>query len=114
MAENQADKIPIAEELGMKAVRCPTCGAKMKRNGRASAGAQRWRCGSYGASTTLSYDDSAARLGEFSAWLLSKETQASMPGQGRTFRRLAADFWPIWAMPEPTGEVRRALFLDGT
>ena len=32
MAENQADKIPIAEELGMKAVRCPSCGAKMKRN----------------------------------------------------------------------------------
>lgn len=36
-----------------------------------------------------------------------------MPGRGRTFRRLAAGFWPIWPMPEPTGEVFRALFLDG-
>ena len=56
----------------MKAVRCPSCGAKMKRNGRTGAGAQRWRCGSCGASTTVSYDDTAARLGEFLAWLLSK------------------------------------------
>lgn len=97
----------------MKAVRCPSCGAKMKRNGKTGAGAQRWRCGSCGASTTVSYDDTAARLAEFLAWLLSKETQAGMPGRGRTFRRLAADFWPIWAMPEPSGEVHRVLFLDG-
>lgn len=113
MAENQAVKIPISEEPEMKTVSCPSCGAKMKRNGKTSAGAQRWRCGSCGASTTLSYDDSAARLGEFLAWLLSKATQAGMPGRGRTFRRLAADFWPIWPMPEPTGEVHRALFVDG-
>lgn len=53
----------------MKAVRCPSCGAKMKRNGKTSAGAQRWRCGSCGASATLSYDGTAARLGEFLAWL---------------------------------------------
>ena len=97
----------------MKAVRCPSCGAKMKRNGKTGAGAQRWRCAACGASTTVSYDDTAARLGEFLAWLLSKGTQADMPGRGRTFRRLAAEFWPIWAMPEPTGEVRRVLFLDG-
>ena len=74
---------------------------------------QGWRCGSCGTSTTLFYDDSAARLEEFLTWPLSKETQAGMPGKGRTFRRLAAGFWPIWAMPEPTGEVHRVLFLDG-
>ncbi|MDM8301087.1 IS1249 family transposase [Collinsella tanakaei] len=97
----------------MKRVKCPCCGAAMRRNGRTTAGAQRWRCESCGASGTVSYDDSAARLGEFLAWLLSKATQADMPGRGRTFRRLAADFWPIWPMPEPTGEVHRVLFLDG-
>lgn len=97
----------------MKAVRCPSCGAEMKRNGKTSAGAQRWRCRACGASTTVSYDDTAARLDEFLAWLLSKATQADMPGQGRTFRRLAAAFWPIWPMPEPTGEVHRVLFVDG-
>ena len=58
----------------MKAVGCPSCGARMKRNGRPKAGTQRWRCPSCGASTTLSYDDAAARLGEFLAWLTSKET----------------------------------------
>lgn len=98
----------------MKAVRCPSCGAKMKRNGKTSAGAQRWRCGSCGASATLSYDGTAARLGEFLAWLTSKDTQLSMPGQGRTFRRRTAGFWRVWPMPEPTGEVHRVLFVDGT
>ena len=113
MAENQAVKIPITKELGMKAVRCPSCGAEMKRNGKTSAGAQRRRCRACGASTTVFYDDTAARLDEFLAWLLSKATQADMPGQGRTFRRLAAAFWPIWPMPESTGEARRVLFVDG-
>ncbi|WP_436231979.1 IS1/IS1595 family N-terminal zinc-binding domain-containing protein [Enorma phocaeensis] len=37
-----------------QAVSCPSCGAKMKRNGKTGAGAQRWGCGSCGASTTLS------------------------------------------------------------
>ncbi len=36
----------------MKAVRCPSCGAAMKRNGRTGAGSQRWRCRACGASTT--------------------------------------------------------------
>lgn len=87
----------------MKRVKCPCCGAGMRRNGRTTAGAQRWRCESCGASRTISHDDSAARLEEFLAWLLSKATRADMPGRGRTFRRLAAGFWPIWPMPEPTG-----------
>lgn len=82
----------------------------MKRSGRASAGSQRWRCGS---STTPSYDDTAARLGEFPAWLTSKDTQLSMPGRGRTFRRRTAEFWRVWPMPEPTGEACRVLFADG-
>ena len=40
MAENQDVKNPITEKLGMKAVSCPSCGARMKRNGRTGAGAQ--------------------------------------------------------------------------
>ena len=47
------------------------------------------------------------------AWLTSKDTQLSMPGQGRTFRRRTAGFWRVWPMPEPTGEVHRVLFVDG-
>lgn len=45
--------------------------------------------------------------------LMSKGTRLSMPGQGRTFRRRTAEFWRVWPMPEPTGEVHRALFVDG-
>ena len=110
--ENRAVK-SLGREGSMKRVKCPCCGAGMRRNGRTAAGARRWRCESCGASRTISYDDSAARLEELLAWLLSKATQADMPGRGRTFRRLAAGLWPIWPMPEPTGEVFRVLFLDG-
>ena len=97
----------------MKAVRCPSCGASTKRNGRTSAGSRRWRCGSCGASTTLSHDDTAARPEGFLAWLTSKDAQFSMPGRGRTLRRRTAEFWRVWPMPVPTGEVHRALFADG-
>ena len=71
MAENQAVKIRISKEIEMKTVSYPSW---MKRNGKTGAGAQRWRCGSYGASTTLSYDDAASRLGEFLAWPTSEDT----------------------------------------
>ncbi len=97
----------------MKAVKCPSCGSKMKRNGRTSSGSQRWRCGSCGASTTVRYDDTAARLEEFTAWLLSKDAQAGMPGAGRTFRRRTSEFWALWPMPVPDGEWHRVLFADG-
>ena len=53
----------------MKAVYCPYCGGRTKRNGRTSSGSQRWRCTACGASTTLRYDDTAARLEEFLGWL---------------------------------------------
>ncbi len=60
----------------MKAVYRPYCGGRTKRNGRTSSGSQRWRCTACGASTTLRYDDTAARLEEFLGWLLSKDSQA--------------------------------------
>lgn len=64
----------------MKSVNCPCCGSPMRRNGRTSAGRQRWRCASCGASRTVRYDDAPARLDEFLGWLLSKGTQLGMPG----------------------------------
>lgn len=69
----------------MKAVKCPYCGGPTKRNGKTSSGAQRWRCAACGASATVRYDGTAARLEEFLSWLLSKDTQLEMPGAGRTF-----------------------------
>lgn len=97
----------------MKAVYCPYCGGRTKRNGRTSSGSQRWRCTACGASTTVRYDDTATRLDEFLGWLLSKDSQAAMPGGGRSFRRRTAEFWEVWPMPVPDGELHRVLYVDG-
>lgn len=84
----------------MKAVYCPYCGGRTKRNGRTSSGSQRWRCTACGASATVRYDDTATRLDEFLGWLLSKDSQAAMPGGGRSFRLRMAEFWEVWPMIE--------------
>lgn len=97
----------------MKAVYCPYCGGRTKRNGRTSSGSRLWRCTACGASTTVRYDDTAARLDEFLGWLLSKDSQAAMPGGGRSFRRRTAEFWEVWPMPVPDGELHRVLYVDG-
>ena len=41
-------------------------------NSRTKAGKQRWSCRVCGASSTISYDDAAAKLDELLAWLMSK------------------------------------------
>lgn len=97
----------------MKAVYCPYCGGRTKRNGRTSSGSQRWRCTGCGASTTVRYDDTATRLDEFLGWLLSKDSQAAMPAGGRSFRRRTAEFWEVWPMSVPDGELHRVLYVDG-
>lgn len=97
----------------MNVVRCATCGAKMRRNGKTTAGRTRWRCESCGASAVGRIDNAAKRLEEFLAWLLSKARQADMPGGGRTFRRRTAEFWHVWPLPSVTGEVCRVVFVDG-
>lgn len=85
----------------------------MKRNGRTKAGAQRWRCRECGASSVHRHDSEAKELAAFVSWLLSKDTQLDMPGQGRTFRRRASRFWAIWPMPDVVDEVHRVVFVDG-
>lgn len=97
----------------MKAVYRPHCGGRTKRNGRTSSGSQRWRYTACDASTTLRYDDTAARLEEFLGWLLSKDSQTMMPGGGRSFRRRTAEFREVWPMPVPGGELHRVLHVDG-
>lgn len=92
---------------------CPSCGKAMKRNGRTSAGSQRWRCRGCGTSATHSNDVSGRELAAFVGWLLSKESQQSMPGAGRTFRRRAEALWKIWPMPDVVDEVHRVVYVDG-
>lgn len=93
--------------------KCPSCGSAMKRNGKTAAGSRRWRCQSCGASSVHRNDTSARDLSSFVSWLLSKDSQRDMPGQGRTFRRKTAAFWSIRPMPEFADEVRRVVFVDG-
>ena len=92
---------------------CPTCGSKMKRNGKTSAGTQRWRCKECGSSSSHHHDVEARNLATFVSWLLSNKTQKDMPGNGRTFRRMVAKFWKIWPMPEIVDEIHRVIFVDG-
>ena len=33
---------------------------------------------------------------------------------GRAFRRKCAKLWRMWPLPQPTGEIRRVVFADGT
>ena len=97
----------------MKSKTCPTCGSKMKRNGKTKAGTQRWRCVACNASCTHGNDTTQRELNKFLKWLLSKDAQSNMPGQGRTFRRHAEKFWSIWPMPEIVDEVHRVIYVDG-
>jgi hypothetical protein len=85
----------------------------MKRNGVTKAGSQRWRCRECGASAVHGNDTRARRLASFVEWLMSKGSQADMPGQGRTFRRATAEFWAIWPMPDVVDEVHRVIYVDG-
>lgn len=85
----------------------------MKRNGHTGAGAQRWRCRACGASAVHAYGSDLADFNAFVGWLPSKETQGSMPGDGRTFRRRSERFWKVWPMPDVVDEVHRVVFVDG-
>ena len=97
----------------MKSKSCPVCGTPMKKNGFTSSGKQRWRCRGCGMSRAHSKDNTSIRLKEFLSWLFSKDTQSSMPGSGRTFRRRTKEFWDIWPMPEVVDEIHRVVYVDG-
>lgn len=97
----------------MKKSVCPTCGSAMKKNGKSKKGAQRWRCKFCGSSKTHSNDVTTRDFETFLRWLLSKDTQIDMPGQGRTFRRKCSRFWELWPMPEVVDEVHRVIYVDG-
>jgi len=85
----------------------------MKRNGKTSAGKTRWRCASCGSSKTHTIDNTAKHLKEFLGWLMSRQRQFDLPGEGRSFRRRTARFWKIWPTPQLTGEIHPVIYLDG-
>ena len=98
----------------MNQVNCPVCGKKCVKSGKTKAGSQRWLCKSCKTSLTHKIDTESKELQLFLNWLFSKDSQADMPGEGRTFRRKTAKFWDIWPLPPKVEEAKDVLFLDGT
>lgn len=75
--------------------------------------AQRWRCRSCGASSVHRYDTDARDFERSLGWLLSKRGQLAVPGQGRSFRRMAERFWRIRLIPDVVDEVHCVVYVDG-
>lgn len=89
------------------------CSSKMVKNGKTKAGTQRYRCLECGSSQSRRYDLQARELKLFLDWLLGKQLQRDMQGQGRSFRRKTAKFWDIWPIPPLVDEIHRVIYIDG-
>lgn len=97
----------------MNQVNCPVCGRKCVKSGKTKAGSQRWLCRNCKTSLTHKIDNDSKELQIFLDWLFGKESQTTMPGEGRTFRRKTSRFWDIWPMPPKIEDSKDVLFLDG-
>ena len=97
----------------MNQVNCPVCGMKCVKSGKTKAGSQRWLCKNCKTSLTHKINNESKELQIFLDWLFGKESQSTMSGEGRSFRRKTAKFWDIWAMPPKIAESRDVVFLDG-
>ena len=97
----------------MKHVICPACKGVCVKNGKNKSGSQRWLCKNCKSTVTPKIDNSAKQLERFLEWLFSKETQSSMPGRGRTFRRKTSRFWDIWPLPPLIESARDVVYVDG-
>lgn len=95
---------------------CGLCGARLKKNGKTSAGRTRWRCTACGASSTKSRPDLSRRaeFEAFLAWLLGPLPQGDVgSGSARTFRRKTAWCWLVEPSITITGEIYDEVQIDG-
>lgn len=86
------------------------------KNGRTSAGTQRWRCPDCGASSTRRRPDLTRRhqLDEFLDWLTGKHAQTELPRtSARSFRRRTAWCWHLEPRLGPVETRHRQIMLDG-
>ena len=90
---------------------------KLVKNGRNTAGNQRWKCPTCGASTVRKRPDRsrAFTLQRFLGWLLGKDSQADADGSasGRSFRRATQWCWELRPHIPLTGEIHDVLQIDG-
>lgn len=97
----------------MKHVICPVCGRICTKYGKTKAGSQRWFCKNCKFAFSPDIDTSSRRLKMFLDWLFGRDTQKSMPGEGRAFRRKTAEFWEIWPLPPIIEEKQDVVYVDG-
>lgn len=93
------------------------CNIKLVKNGRNTAGNQRWKCPSCGASSIRKRTDRSKlfTLLRFLDWLLGKASQSDVDGtqSGRSFRRTTSWCWDLRPALPTTGVVHDVIEIDG-
>lgn len=82
-------------------------------HGKNKSGTRRFICKHCRATSTRSIDTKARDLQAFLDWLLSRQSQKTMPGAGRTFRRRNQQFWEYWPLPSLVDQIHDVVFVDG-
>ena len=86
------------------------------KNGKTTAGTQRWRCPLCGASSVRRREDVTRRheLTEFLVWLIGKDSQAEAGGgTGRSFRDRTAWCWGVQPRLGPVETTLHQVLIDG-
>ena len=97
--------------------KCPTCGeVGVKKNGRTSKGAIRYRCTHCGASYCASRPDISrkAELDQFVNWLTGKNAIGDLQLPSSTWRRRTNWCWRVDPVIVPTGQIYDYIQIDGT
>lgn len=93
------------------------CETKLVKNGRNTAGNQRWKCPSCGASSVRKRANRSQlfTLLRFIDWLLGKNSQADADGtqSGRSFRRRVAWCWELRPRIPVSGVIHDVVEIDG-
>lgn len=97
----------------MASPRCAICNAPMMKNGKTSAGTQRWRCSKCGCSSVRKIDSKAKWLSCFIKWLLGKFSQSELGMHPRYFRKKTSMFWRIWPVLPICDEIHHVVYMDG-
>lgn len=97
---------------------CLRCAAKLVKNGKTTAGTQRWVCPNCGASSLRKRPDLTRRheLDSFLAWLLGKLSQTEAAGQQHrsTFHRRIAWCWNVTPLLPAVTIPPKYVMIDGT
>lgn len=97
--------------------RCLLCETKLVKNGRTTAGTQRWLCPNCKTSSVRKRDDVTRKhqLQQFLTWLLGKHSQAETDGlTGRSFRDRTAWCWNIFPSLPTVTIPPKYVMIDGT